>query len=239
MGARTTECTCSDTRRASDGSWIAVSRATNSSPPYRASRSSARSSDRIRRAHVTRTRSPAACPYSSLTALKSSMSRNRTARRRPARGGCTRILSSPSWNPARSGRPVIASWVAWSRRASRAWRPWVMSANWLTKCGAPPRSSVSRPRECRTQMMSPSGRTSRISTVTESTVPAATSARAARSVSSSAGCRIPLTPSRSSHSLVRPTMSHRARFTSRNAPSSSPGPCRWGPTRTSCASAAR
>ena len=82
---------------ASSTPWTRSSRIVNSSPPWRAAMSPARIVAARRWATSTRRRSPARWPSESLTTLKSSRSRNRTAtlrpRRRPAGQGALEVLA--------------------------------------------------------------------------------------------------------------------------------------------------
>src|SRR6185437_13536850 len=88
-------------------------RTANSSPPRRAAVSVGRMQSSSRRPTSCSTLSPAACPRLSLTVLKSSMSRNRTATDWPLRCWAPRACSTRLRNSARLGRPVSVSWNAW------------------------------------------------------------------------------------------------------------------------------
>ena len=93
---------------------------TSSSPPKRATVSSARSAEATRSAARWSTSSPPAWPKRSLTALKPSKSRNSTAS-----GACSRCSRRIAWssrskNRTRLGSPVSGSWSAWWSSSSSA-----------------------------------------------------------------------------------------------------------------------
>ena len=132
---------------------------TSSSPPKRATVSSARSVDITSAAASRRTRSPPAWPKRSLTALKPSKSRKSTAS-----GACSRCWRRSAWssrskNSARLGRPVSESWSASCSRRSSAPRRRMnapICAASSSPTGSPSPSSTSRPASSGTTR-SPSG----------------------------------------------------------------------------------
>src|ERR1022692_1761518 len=87
-------------------------------PDSRATRSPGRTAALNRAAAFTRTASPTSCPRLSLISLNRSRSQNSSAMSRPAAWERISSASSSSWNRARFGSPVSASWPAWWRSRS-------------------------------------------------------------------------------------------------------------------------
>jgi len=107
-------------------------RIANSSPATRATTSLSRSRSRRTPATDRSSSSPIACPSESLTYLKWSRSRSRSAPRRPWRALRARWRESSSSRRRRLNRPVSGSRSAASRRrCSKTFRS-VMSSRWAT-----------------------------------------------------------------------------------------------------------
>ncbi len=117
-GARIAAINFSATTRASPGWSSSSSRTRNSSPPWRPTVSTARTTDRIRSATRRSTLSPNACPCVSFSGLKSSMSTNNRARREPWRLAWAIASMSRSISVVRFGNCVrpssVAAWCALS-----------------------------------------------------------------------------------------------------------------------------
>ena len=94
------------------------SRRTNSSPPRRAAVSAGRRQPRRRSATVRSSTSPASWPKVSLTGLKPSRSRYRTAGQMRVRPAVSTACRTRSRNRVRLGSPVSGSCSAWCRSCS-------------------------------------------------------------------------------------------------------------------------
>ena len=123
---------------------------TNSSPPYRATESPARATDRSREATSTSTSSPTRWPRLSLIALKPSRSRNTTESGRPLREAAAMAASRRSSSSLRLASPVSWSCSArcssssWRRTRRSTWPAWRARAAWISRLSSS--NSRSRPK---------------------------------------------------------------------------------------------
>ena len=115
-----------------------VSTTMNSSPPNRASVSSARIESRMRPATARNKSSPTPCPRPSLICLKLSRSTNSSPTRPSWRAARSSAWSSRSTPSRRLGKFVSASWCARCCSFSSARRTVVMSVHTITRWPATP-----------------------------------------------------------------------------------------------------
>ena len=174
------------TTRAAASSVIPSRRIANSSPPRRAIVASARTQARSRSATATSRRSPASCPWASLTRLKSSTSITTMPSMPGSRWKRATACVARSLSRARLASPVSGSWKARRRSSDSRCLRSVTSVRNPFQATATPSPSRSRSAWSRTQISRPSRVRIRYS---RSSDRVAASAGPAASASSSASTR--------------------------------------------------